>query len=68
MATDLIDTPLDPVQVGLIRRSAARAVAAAGDHCDGCDCDTCDEAREAKVTLRLIATIDAAAAGTWKRG
>jgi len=57
---ELHEIPLDPVQVKAIKDISMRALTKASDHCDACACRACREAKDCLVTLRLIATIEAA--------
>jgi len=57
--TELQDTPLHPEQVRIIKKLALETRAAVADHCDVCECEGCVDAKDALVTLRLIATIEA---------
>lgn len=58
--SELQDTPLHPEQVRVIKKLALEQRAVVADHCDACECVECEDARDALVTLRLIATIEAA--------
>lgn len=58
MDPDLHTKPMFAAQVAVIKKSALACLHAVAHHCDECTCRGCDAAKDAVVTLRLIATIE----------